>query len=188
MDSKDTIQKYISLYMKRWIIGWTFVATLCAVPILVLGIKHHRFPFELFLPYAVEGLLLLFHKFLSRKFPKSIRIQEEMHAISFSDHGAKQIPTRRTGVDEDLYLSDDWIILAGSYALYKDHITRATCDVMESKVYYYSMNFWTRSDQIYTLGMENRRGLKEVEQWLEANGIDLQRYDEKGNPTEKYQF
>lgn len=161
MSSKQTIQKYVSLYMKKQSILWLSCALLCTVPILVLCVKHNVFSYYVFLPLSVAVILILIHRIIVTRFSQIIKQQEELYSVCFSDHDVQRIGTK-------VFLSKDWIIFIGKCALYKQHVSEMRYyETRSSKTgLTHEVIFHTQSDEAYTFWIEPKESIEKVEQWL----------------------
>lgn len=160
MKSEQTIQKYVSLYMKKWCILWLSSAALCTIPLLVISVKYGNFSY-IFLPLSVTVILILIHRLIVARFPKAIKKQEELYSVCFSDHNAERIASK-------IYLSDDWIIYVGKCALYKQHITEMTYNEIRSPKtgLTHEVIFQTHNDEAYTFWIGPKESIEKVEKWV----------------------
>ena len=165
MKSTSKIKKYILIYMKRYIFLWLFCATLCAVPIFIVSLQYDILPYDMFIclvPYGFAGILILINGILLTRFTDSITKQEKLYSISFSDDEA-------TRIDDVVYLSREWLVCIGKFALYKKHI---------SKMYFHEENnpkngisynivLQTLDDQNRYFYVGNKNAVEKIERWLE---------------------
>ncbi|MBR6769009.1 MAG: hypothetical protein IKM34_05940 [Clostridia bacterium] len=160
MSSEQAIQKYVSLYMKKWSILWLSSALLCTIPLLVVSVKYGNFSY-VFLPLFAAFVLILIHRLIVARFPKAIKKQEELYSVCFFDHNAERIASK-------VYLSDDWIIYVGKCALYKQHITEITYNEIRNPKtgLTHEVIFQTQNDEAYTFWIECKESIEKLEKWL----------------------
>ena len=164
INSDKLIQKYESVYMRRWCFCWLFCATLCAVPLLIASLTNNVLPYDLLItpvPYVIAGLLISVNLVLCKNFKKSIKPQEELYSVSFSDNYAEQI-------DDLTYLSDEWIICAGKCALYKNHIKNITVIQTNNtkKGITHEIVFETQSGDRISLWIAPKKSVEKIQNWL----------------------
>ena len=163
-NSNESIQKYISIYMKKWSLLWLLCATVCAVPIFVLSLQYDNISYDMFIsiiPYAIAALLIIINRLLAIRFSETVQKQEKLYSVRFFDSNAERIADK-------VYLSDDWIIFLGKCALYKQPITDITFYEMHSpKLHTHEVIFQTQNDAAYTFWIESKEGVEKVKKWLE---------------------
>ncbi len=111
-------RKYIDIYLKRNALLSFFCAIIAFIPLFVVSLIYDVVSYDLavaFAPFALAFGCFLISIFPILRFKKMISEQEKIYNVTFSDVGA-------TNLETVLYLGDDWLIYAGSCALYKKHI------------------------------------------------------------------
>ena len=163
-NSNESIQKYISIYMKKWSLLWLLCATVCAVPIFILSVQYDNLSYDMFIsivPYAIAALLIIINRLLAIRFSETVQKQEKLYSVRFFDSNAERIADK-------VYLSDNWIIFLGKCALYKQHIIDMTFYEEHSpKLHTHEVVFQTRNDAAYTFWIEPKEGIEKVKKWLE---------------------
>ncbi len=112
------VEKYIKLYLKRNSILALFCATLVCIPLLIVSLVYDVLSYDLiiaFVPFPIALICVLVSLLPIIRFRKMIMRQESLYDTVFSDTDANHLETT-------LYLSKDWLIWAGSCAIYKNHI------------------------------------------------------------------
>lgn len=111
-------EKYIRIYMKRNLLTALFCAILCFVPLFIVSLIYDLLSYDLvvsFAPFFVALLCVAFSYLYTFRFRRMISEQEKIFSITFDDTAAQHLETT-------VYLSDDWLIYAGSAAFYKGYV------------------------------------------------------------------
>lgn len=110
--------KYIYIYHKRNV----RVALLCALiaffPLFIASLFYDVTPEDTlvsFTPFIMAAVCITVASLYTIRFKKLIKAQEKTYGIEFQDTNAVQI-------GKTLFLSDEWLIWAGSGAFYRKHI------------------------------------------------------------------
>lgn len=112
------VKKYIKIYHKRNIKLALFCAITVFVPLFVVSLFYNVVPEDTiisFVPFVLAALSVAVASLYTIRFKKMIKEQEHIYNIEFQDAKAEYLETT-------LYLSDEWLIWAGSSAFYKKHI------------------------------------------------------------------
>ena len=112
------IEKYTKIYLKRNIILALICATIVFIPLLIVSLIYDVLSYDLivaFMPFPIAFIFVLISFLPIIRFRKMIRQQESLYDTVFSDTDADHLETT-------LYLSNNWLIWAGSCAIYKNHI------------------------------------------------------------------
>ena len=112
------IEKYTKIYLKRNIILALICATIVFIPLLIVSLIYDVLSYDLivaFTPFPIAFICVLISFLPIIRFRKMIRQQESLYDTGFSDTDADHLETT-------LYLSKNWLIWAGSCAIYKNHI------------------------------------------------------------------
>lgn len=112
------MEKYIKIYHKQN----TKVALICAiiafVPLFTVSLCYEVIPEDTlisFAPFVLATISVAIASLYTLRFKKLIKTQEQIYNIKFQD-------TNAVSIGKTLYLSDKWLIWAGSGAFYKEHI------------------------------------------------------------------
>ena len=112
------INKYIHIYNKRNCLLALFCATIAFLPLFIVSLICDVIPEDTlvaFLPFVFAAAWVAIASLYTIRFKKMIKKQEWQYGVQFNDNNAAHLETT-------LYLSDDWLIWAGSCAIYKNHI------------------------------------------------------------------
>jgi len=112
------VEKYTKIYLKRNIVLALICAAIAFIPLLIVSFIYDVLSYDLIVAFAPFPIVLVFVliSFLPIiRFRKMIVQQESLYDTTFSDTDADHLETT-------LYLSKDWLIWAGSCAIYKKHI------------------------------------------------------------------
>jgi hypothetical protein len=112
------VEKYVKIFYRRNLLATLLPAIFVFLPLFVVSLFYDVIDGDIwisFFPFPLAALLWCFAALYTVRFRKMIEEQESLYRISFCDNGAIHLETT-------LYLSEDWLIFAGSVALYKKHI------------------------------------------------------------------
>lgn len=112
------INKYIRIYHRRNIQLAFLCATIVFVPLFVVSLFYDVVPEDTlvsFVPYILAAACVAIASLFTVRFRKMIHKQEQLYDAQFQDTNVVHLETT-------LYLSNDWLIWAGSCAIYKAHI------------------------------------------------------------------
>ncbi len=112
------MKKYITYYNKRNIkIAFAFAAVifiLFFVVSLIYDVIENDVLIS-FLPFVYAAISVAIASLYTIRFKKMIEKQEKLYDVQFQDKDIERLETT-------LFLSDEWLIWAGSCAFYKKHI------------------------------------------------------------------
>ena len=112
------MEKYIKIYHKRNVKLALLCAVIVFVPLFVVSLFYDVVPEDTivsFVPFVLAALIVAFASLYTFRFKKLIEKQEQIYSIQFQDINAEHL-------ENTLYLSDEWLIWAGSSAFFKKHI------------------------------------------------------------------
>lgn len=112
------MEKYIKIYHKRNTLLALFCASIVFLPLFAVSLFYDVVPEDTlisFVPFILAPLWVAVASLYTIRFKKLIAEQEKIYHIQFQDDNVEHLETT-------LYLSDDWLIWAGSCAFYKKHI------------------------------------------------------------------
>ena len=112
------IDKYIKIYHNRNIQLALICATIVCVPLFVVSLFYDVVPEDTlvsFVPYILAAMCVAIASLFTKRFRKMVHEQEQLYGVQFQDTDVAHLETT-------LYLSKDWLIWAGSCAVYKEHI------------------------------------------------------------------
>ena len=112
------MKKYIKLYHKRNVKLAFLCAVIVFVPLFVVSLFYNVVREDIiisFVPFVLAMLCVAVASLYTIRFKKMIKEQEHIYNVEFQDTKADHLETT-------LYLSDEWLIWAGSSAFYKKHI------------------------------------------------------------------
>jgi len=95
-----------------------FCAAIAFIPLFIVSLTHDVVSYDLiiaFIPFPFALVCVLISALPIIRFRKMIMWQESLYGTTFSDINANHLETT-------LYLCDEWLIWAGRYAIYKNHI------------------------------------------------------------------
>ena len=114
------VKKYIKIYHKRNLQLAFFCASMVFVTSIILIIfdKVSVCPEDiivLFMPFLLTLPFLFIASLYTIRFKKMIKEQEQLYKIKFNDADA-------VWLENVLYISKEWLIAAGTCAIYKPHL------------------------------------------------------------------
>ncbi len=112
------MEKYIKIYHKRNAQIGCLCAFIAFVPLFIVSLFYDVVPDDTlisFIPFVLAAICVAVASLYTVRFKKLIVEQEQIYHIQFQDDNVEHLKTT-------LYLSDDWLICAGSCAFYKKHI------------------------------------------------------------------
>lgn len=121
-------KKYIMIYLKRNALLTLGIALPISLVFMVVSLIYDVYPHDIwssFIPVVIGFLCFLGSSIFVCRFLWLIEKQEEQFNIVFNDENVKQIKGTVT------FLSEDWLIHAGSCAFYRGYIKS-----FSSKLYY----------------------------------------------------
>lgn len=112
------VEKYIKIYHKQNMQVVLLCALIAFLPLFIVSLFHYENPKDIlisFFPFVLASICLAVASLYTIRFRKLIAHQERIYNIKFQD-------TNVVPIGKTLYLSDQWLIWAGSGAFYKKHI------------------------------------------------------------------
>ena len=163
--------KYINQYLKRNTVLISFCTVLIMIPFLICSFIFDAVAYDsilsLVVPLLLGGICFLCSSLYTVRFKRMIAQQERAYGVTFCDADAVHLETM-------LYLSKDWLILAGSLAFYKMHIKsvehkrvhvngRATSST--------KVTVTTTDNQEYTIWGLSPSNIKKIKQWVNDSSV-----------------
>ena len=124
------IDKYIRIYHKRNIQLAFVCATIVFVPMFGVSLFYDVVPEDTlvsFVPYVLAVACIAVASLFPKRFRKMIHKQEQLYDVQFQDTDVVHLETT-------LYLSKDWLIWAGSCAMYRAHIKSINSTLRHGRV------------------------------------------------------
>lgn len=118
MEKREIIDKYVQIYHKRNIQLSIFCATLVFIPLFVVSLFYDVVPEDTlisFFPFVLATISVGIASLFTIRFKRTIKRQEKIYKVEFNDENVVHLETT-------LYLSKEWLIWAGSFAIYKKNI------------------------------------------------------------------
>lgn len=112
------INKYIRIYHKRNVRLALACAAIISIPLFVVSLFADVVQEDTwisFIPFVLAIACILVASLFTIRFKKMIEKQELLYKVQFQDTDVVHLETT-------LYLSKEWLIWAGSCAIYKEHI------------------------------------------------------------------
>ena len=112
------MKKYIKIYHKQNVKVALFCAIIAFMPLFIASLCYEVIPEDIllsFVPFGLATICVAIASLYTIRFKKLIKTQEQIYNIEFQD-------TNAVSIGKTLYLSDKWLIWAGSGAFYKEHI------------------------------------------------------------------
>lgn len=113
------MNKYIALYNKRNLVLAFFGAVICFIPLFIVSLIYNVIKEDIlisFAPFVISFTAVAIASLSTIRFKRMIKEQEKQYVSQFNDDKVVHLETT-------LFLSDEWLICAGSVALHKNHIT-----------------------------------------------------------------
>ena len=159
------IDKYIRIYHKRNIQLAFVCATIVFVPLFVISLFYNVVPEDTlvsFVPYVLAAACIVVASLFTKRFRKMIHIQEQLYDVQFKDTDVEHLETT-------LYLSKDWLIWAGSCAMYRAHIKTINSVLRHGRVG--SSNeviIKTVDNKQYRIWCLNSSNVKKIMKWKDS--------------------
>ena len=123
------VKKYIRIYNKRNFMLSLLCASIAFLPLFIVSLVYDVIAGDTliaFIPFAIGAIYVAVASLFTLRFQKMIRQQEQRYNIHFNDKDVVHLET-------NLYLSRDWLIWAGSSAIYKKHIKSISSQLITGK-------------------------------------------------------
>ena len=112
------MEKFIRIYMKRNLLTALSCAIICFVPLFIVSLIYDVLSYDLivsFAPFLIALLCVAFSYLYTFRFRRMISEQEKTFSVVFDDTAALHLETT-------IFLSNDWLIYAGSAAFYRGYV------------------------------------------------------------------
>ncbi len=156
------MEKYIKIYHKRNVQLALFCAIIIFLPLFITSLFYDIVPEDTlisFLPFILASICVAVASLYTIRFKKLIAEQEQMYNIQFQDANAEHLETT-------LYLSDDWLIWAGSFAFYRQHIKSISSSRRFGRAGSSNqVTIKTNDDKKYTVWCLNASNVKKLKEW-----------------------
>ena len=159
------IEKYIKYYHKRNVQLAFLCATIVFVPLFVVSFFYDVIPEDIlvsFVPYILAASCVAIASLFTKRFRTMIHKQEQIYSVKFQDTDVVHLETT-------LYLSKDWLIQAGSCAIYKGHIKSIHSELRHGRVG--SSNevvIKTVDNKQYTIWCLSSSNIKKIKEWMKS--------------------
>lgn len=172
------MKKYIKYYLKT-LFFWSFVSStaLFIIFFLVLVLCETAVypPVTAFNVYFLVVAFLLFGALSCLRFQSIIKHQERLLHISFSDSNAA--PLYKGSI---VFLSDEWLIVAGRTAFCKDYIKRISivAEKTTNKVNGYRIKVLTVEGRFRSFDIDSSSSARKIVTWYKMaknNGVSQSR-------------
>jgi len=159
------MKKYINIYHKRNMQLALFCAIIVFLPLFVMSLFYDEVPGDTlisFVPFILATICVAVASLYTIRFKKLIAAQEQIYHIPFKDDNVKHLETT-------LYLSDHWLIWAGSCAFYKQHIK----SISSSRRFGGAgssnrVTIKTNDDKKYTVWCLSASNVKKLKEWQKS--------------------
>ena len=162
------IDKYVKIYNKR---NWLLALVLAGIvffPLFIVSLTHDVVPNDTlmsFIPFMIAALCVAAASLYTIRFKKMIEMQQQLYGVQFNDDNAVNLETT-------LYLSDDWLIWAGSAAIYKKHIKSISSSRVNGRHgTSYRVIIKTVDNKQYTIWCTSSSNIKKIRKWKNT-GVD----------------
>ena len=156
------IDKYIRIYRKRNIQLAFVCATRVFIPLFVVSLFYDVVPEDTlvsFSPYVIAAACIAIASLFSKRFRKMIHEQEQLYDVQFQDTDVVHLETT-------LYLSKDWLIWAGSCAMYRVHIKSINATLRYGRVGLSNeVIIKTVDNKQYRIWCLNSSNVKKIKKW-----------------------
>lgn len=158
-------EKYIKFYHKRNVQLVFICASIIFLPLFITSLLYDVVPGDIWIalvPFYLAPMCVAVASLYTIRFKKLVATQEQAYHIQFQDHNVEHLETT-------LYLSDDWLIWAGSCAFYKQHI-KAICSVRRFGRAGSSnqVTIQTMDDKKYTVWCLSASNVKKLKEWQKS--------------------
>ena len=156
------IDKYIKIYHKRNILLALMCATIVFLPLFVVSLFYDVVPDDTLVsvvPFILSALCVAIASLFTKRFRTMIHKQEQIYSVKFQDTDVVHLETT-------LYLSKDWLIWAGSCAIYKENIKTINSKLRHGRVG--SSNeviIKTVDNKQYTIWCLSSSNVKKIKEW-----------------------
>ena len=110
------MNKYINIYHKKNILWASLCAIAAFIPLFIVSLYNDYVYYDTlvsFIPFVAATIYLAIASLFPIRFKKLIKKQEILYGIKFNDANTRHL-------EKTLYVSDYWLIQAGSLAFHKN--------------------------------------------------------------------
>ncbi len=156
------MKRYIKIYHKRNVLLTLFCATIIFLPLFIVSLFYDVVLEDTmisFIPFVLAAICVAVASLYTIRFKKMIVEQEQRYHIQFQDNNVEHLETT-------LYLSDDWLIWAGSCAFCKKHIKSINSVRRFGRVGSSNqVTIKTIDDKKYTVWCSSASNIKKLREW-----------------------
>lgn len=159
---RTMIDRYVRIYLKQIIQLALVCATIVSVPLFVVSIFYDVVPEDIFVsftPYVIAAAWIAVAPLYTKRFRKMIHAQERLYDVQFRDTDAVHLET-------SLYLSKDWLIRAGSCAVYRAHVQSINAALRHGRAgSAYEVTIKTVDQKKYRIWCANSSNVRKIKKW-----------------------
>ncbi len=159
------MEKYIEIYHKRNIKTALVCAVIVFIPLFVVALFYDVVPHDIivaFLPFVLAALSVAVASLYTIRFKKMIAEQEHTYNMEFQDTNTEHLETT-------LFLSDDWLIWAGSSAFCKKHIKSISSVCRFGRAGSSNeVSIKTIDNKKYTIWCLSTSNIKKIKEWKKS--------------------
>lgn len=156
------MEKYIKIYHKRNVQLALICAIMIFLPLFIVSLFYDIVPEDTlisFIPFILATICVAVASLYTIRFKKMVAEQEQIYHIKFQDDNVEHLETT-------LYLSDDWLIWAGSCVFYKHHIKSIRSSHRFGRVGSSNqVTIKTNDDKKYTVWCLSTANVKKIKEW-----------------------
>lgn len=157
------VGKYIKLFIKRNILTALICSFLVFVPIFIVSLIFDVLSYDLFvafIPFPIALVYVLISLLPIIRFKKMIIQQEVLYNVEFCD-------TDSINLETTLFLNKEWLICAGSCAIYKKHIHSVNYKKVTGRVgSSYNVTIHTNDNKHYSVWCLSLSSIKKIKDWI----------------------
>lgn len=159
------VNKYIRIYHKRNISLALTCAIIVFVPLFVVSLFYDVVQEDIlvsFVPFVLAAGYVAIASLFTIRFKKMIEEQEQLYKVKFQDTGVAHLETT-------LYLSKDWLIWAGSCAVYRKHVKSINSTLRHGRVGSSNeVSIKTVDNKQYTVWCISASNVKKIKKWKDS--------------------
>ena len=159
------VEKYAKIYLKRNIMLALICATIVFIPLLIVSLIYDVLSYDIivaFTPFPIALVCVLIGFLPIVRFRKMIMQQELLYDTIFSDTDVEHLETT-------LYLSKNWLIWAGSCAIYKKHIQSIKYKLESGRVGSSNkVTITTTDNKRYIIWCLSTTNIKRIKRWSKS--------------------
>ena len=157
-----TMKQYIGIYVRRNLIATLLCAGIAVALMLIVSLINDAVPNDILIsliPVPIALCWFLLSLIPTIGFRRMIKQQEKQYGVCFEDAEVKHL-------ENGLYLSRNWLIVAGRYGLYKKHIRKMKQEfIVEKGGSVYRIRILVAGDRRYSIRCRNEANVKKVRNW-----------------------